>query len=292
MLLVHNNEIQANRLVSHLANDFDIYVHIDKRSKLQIKRKENVFIFKRYKVYWASLNIILATLYLMQKAYKKGYDRYILISGQDLPIKTNDEIRKFFVKNTNEYIYSEKLPRSCWNGNGGFDRVIKYWPNRIYTGNKYFFYGTILRWIYIIEKLLFKVLLKIKRRPFDYEYYGGSQWFNFTNHCMQGIFEYLRENKKYIKRFRWTHCSDEIFFQTIINKIRDGLTIVDDYLRYIDWGSGGAHPKVLREEDYEKITESNDLFARKFDMDIDSTIIELLYKKIHENPPPDAEKPC
>jgi hypothetical protein len=277
---VHKNEAQVNRLIQHLSKDFDVYVHIDKRSPFGIRGSENVFVYKKYKLYWGSVNIILATLYLMQRAYKKGYDRYLLISGQDLPIKTNNEIKNFFEKNTNEYINSEKLPRSCWNGNGGFDRVVKYWPNRIYAGNRHFLYGKILEWIYLLEELACKALLKIRRRPIDYEYYGGSQWFNFTNGCMQGIFEYLRENKKYIKRFRWTHCSDEIFFQTILNTIREDLHMVDDHLRYIDWRNGGAHPKVLGEEDYEKITGSTSLFARKFDMDIDSVIIELLYKSL------------
>lgn len=96
MMLVHNNERQVQRLINYLSNDFDKYVHIDKRCSLKINESENVFVFMKYKTYWGSFNLVIATLFLLRKAFKKGYERYILISGQDLPIKTNYEIINFF----------------------------------------------------------------------------------------------------------------------------------------------------------------------------------------------------
>jgi hypothetical protein len=96
MMLVHKNENQVNRLINHLSKGFDVYIHIDKRSSLKIYTQENIFVYKKYKTYWGSFNQIIATLYLLKKAHRKKYDRYILISGQELPIKTNTEIKIFF----------------------------------------------------------------------------------------------------------------------------------------------------------------------------------------------------
>lgn len=39
---------------------------------------------------------------------------------------------------------------------------------------------------------------------------------------------------------------------------------------------GGMNPKFLKIEDFEKIKESDCLFARKFNMDIDYTILDLI----------------
>jgi hypothetical protein len=110
MMLVHNNERQTQRLINHLSNDFDIYVHIDKRCYLKINESENTFVYKKYKTYHGSFNQIIATLFLLRKAFEKGYDRYLLISGQDLPLKTNKEIKNFFQNNNSEYIDIKKIP--------------------------------------------------------------------------------------------------------------------------------------------------------------------------------------
>ena len=276
IMLVHNNGQQIQRLINHLSNDFDVYVHIDKRCSLRIKEFENVFVYKKFKTYHGSYNQIIATLYLLKMAFEKGYDRYILISGQDLPLKTNEEIRNFFINNNKEYIDISKIPTP--EGWPDMKRLTTYNLNNIYrglSGKK-------------IEKLLYKIIKKfvyylsrIVPRKIDYDFYGGANWTNYTHNCVKGIFEYLDKDKKYIKRFKWTSCADEIFYQTIIVNIND-LIIEKNCLRYIDWKSGPEHPRILREEDCEKIIGSNALFARKFDDNIDKNIIEIIYDKIGE----------
>ncbi|GAP72760.1 glycosyltransferase [Candidatus Symbiothrix dinenymphae] len=259
MLMVHKNEAQANRLIKHLAEDFDVYVHIDKRSSVHIQDLDSVFVYKKYAPYWASFNIVKATLHLLSEAYKRGYDRYILISAQDLPLRTNAEIRVFFENNNCEYIDIQKISAS------NMKRVTQYWSHHIN----------------IISKALFKLFSTIKRRPIDYDFYKGAQWMNLTHNCVEKIFLYLNENEDYIKRYEWTHCADELFFHTIIHQL-DGLEIKNKCLRYIDWQSGGSikHPKTLRMEDYETIRGSNQLFARKFDTTIDKEIVDLIYATI------------
>jgi hypothetical protein len=273
MLLVHKNEEQVNRLINHLSKDFHVYVHIDKRFSVNIIKSENVFIYKKYKTYWGSYNQIAATLYLLRKAFEIKYDRYILISGQDLPIKTNDEIKKFFLNNNLEYLDIVKIPNS--NGWPNMDRLTTY--NNM--NEKYRNSGKILSIFNRIITRVFRKVSKILPRRIDYDFYGGSNWTNYTHNCVQKIFEYLKENKKYINRYKWTSCADEIFYQTIINKL-EGITIENNCLRYIDWETGPEYPRILRKEDHDKIINSNKLFARKFDENIDNTVIEMMYKRI------------
>ncbi|MDR2205056.1 MAG: beta-1,6-N-acetylglucosaminyltransferase [Flavobacteriaceae bacterium] len=269
MIIVHKNNEQIDRLVKHLSKDFDIYIHIDKRSSLKIRETEGVFVYRKYNVYWGSFNQIIATLFLLKKAFKTGYNRYILISGQDLPIKTNEEIKIFFENNDEEYIHIDKIPRP--DGWPDMGRLTRYYFSRLNgrTG-----------WKKLLRKLaeiVSKLIEKIKPRKLDYDFYGGSSWTNYTHNCVKKMFDFLENNPNYINRFKWTHCSDEIFYQTIVNQL-DGLKITNDSLRYISWADSGASPKILKEEDYEEIIRSEALFARKFDENTDAKIIEMIYK--------------
>jgi hypothetical protein len=49
-------------------------------------------------------------------------------------------------------------------------------------------------------------------------------------------------------------------------------------LRYRDWGDdvNALHPRNLEKKDFEKIRESDKLFARKFDMTIDPDILDMI----------------
>lgn len=48
-------------------------------------------------------------------------------------------------------------------------------------------------------------------------------------------------------------------------------------LRYIDWKTGPQYPRVLNENDFDKIKNSNCLFARKFDENIDFEKYRIIF---------------
>jgi hypothetical protein len=273
MMLVHKNQEQAQRLIDHLSTDFDIYVHIDKRSKISIAKSENVFVYKKYKSYHGSFNQTFTTLFLLREAFKTGYNRYILISAQDLPLVSNSRIINFFANNNREYLEIKKIPTP--DGWPPMDRLISYYPNNIIRDNSGFF--TVF--LYRFQRKILYIWGKFRPRIIDYDFYGGCNWTNYTHSCVAKIFEYLEKNKQYLNRFKWTHCSDEIFFQTLVYQL-PGLEIISDALRYIDWDSGPERPRILRTEDYDKMITSDALFARKFDPDVDCDIIEKIYERI------------
>ena len=275
LMLIHRNDEQTFRLIKHLSKNFDVYVHIDKKSAVNTEDYsiENVFAYKELKVYWGGHTQILAVHYLLEKAFNKKYDRYILISGQDLPIKSNQQIADFFEKNNAEYISIEEKVTVGSRQKGGLDRVTKYWPNWLHRGK-----NPVMKVLFGFQYGLFMIFSTIKPRPVDYEFYKGPNWVNLTHKCVEKIVEYLKNNPTYINRFKWTNCADELFYQTIVAQL-NGLEVVNDCLRYIDW-STTEYPKTLRKEDYEKIANSNNLFARKFDTNKDKEIIEMIYEKV------------
>ena len=110
LIAAHKNQGQLLRLINHLKKDFDIYVHIDKKSKLNLESFDNVNIYKSIKVYHGGVSQVAATLFLIREAFKNNYERYIFISGQDVPLKTNKEIINFFDENKDkEFISFENI---------------------------------------------------------------------------------------------------------------------------------------------------------------------------------------
>ena len=250
-MLVHKNQEQTNRLVNHLSKDFDVYVHIDANSEIKINNNKRVYVYKKYKTKWGSFNIVNATLLLLKNAYKKdAYERYILLSGQDLPLKTNADIISFFTCNENEYIETNKISFKQWNH----------------------------------KKIICNIMNNFIKQVFKYDFYCGSQWFNLTKSSVKKILNYIVCNKIFLIKYHfleniyWKDCSDEKFFQTLIHLIGD-VKIVNDNLRYIDWTDQYKHPLILHENDYDKIIHSTALFARKFDDTVDNGIIEKIYLK-------------
>ena len=128
----------------------------------------------------------------------------------------------------------------------------------------------------IVEKLL-----KINRlKNTNLVIQKGANWFDITH----DFAEYVVSKEQEIKNmYKSTFCADEIFLQTLFvnSRFKNNLyyNVYDDnpkqIMRYIDWNRG--NPYVFRENDFNDLIESEFLFARKFDEDIDEVIIDNIY---------------
>ncbi|WP_020004471.1 beta-1,6-N-acetylglucosaminyltransferase [Brachyspira innocens] len=272
LIAAHKNQGQLLRLINHLKKDFDIYVHIDKKSKLSLKSFDNVNIYKSIKVYHGGVSQVAATLFLMREAFKNNYERYIFISGQDVPLKTNKEIINFFDENKDkEFISFENI-----KNNDGMYKEMSFRINAYNFGKLY-------------RKLLSRKFREsisnipfIKRKTPENIYYGSS-WWNLSYNAIKYILEYVEKNPQYLNRFNYTWGSDEFFFQSILLTSSFKDKCVNDFLRYLIWGVGT--PINLQMKDYKKIKENikDNLFARKFDENIDNDIIDKLYKDLENS---------
>lgn len=279
LITVYKNENQLNNLIEHLSKDFDIYIHADKRSSVYVKKSSKVSIYREYKSYWGSFNTVLAVLLLLKEASEKNYDRYIQITGQDLPIKSNKFIIDFFEKHRNvEFIEYFKLPSENWK-NGGIDRIRKYWgkePSRLFGYEKH---------IAILTKIGLALIYKMPvaflfYREIQYQFYGGSNYMDLTNHCVKKILKFLEGNPEYLNRFKYTYIPEEIFFHTIIMNLKLDTIIENRVLRFVDWKNGPDYPKTLTIDDYQRVMNSENIFARKFDENKDNEIIRRIYQYV------------
>lgn len=272
LILAHHNPEQLTLLIDHLQPDFDIYVQIDKKSRLKIEELPqyfNVFYFKEIKVYWGDVSQVYNMKFIFHEAYNKGYERYCLISGDDFPIKSNAYIIDFFNKHKNNiFMYANALPILTWGFNYGFDRLDRYWFMKF---NNRTFVKYLGRVTLIIQRIL---TIKLKRFPL--KYYAGSNWINLTHESLEYIFNFLKNQPEFLNKLKYSRATDEIWVQSIIMNSYLKDKVINDDLRYIDWETGPEYPKVLNLDDLEAIKKSEALFARKFKLSKHSKIIGAL----------------
>lgn len=75
-----------------------------------------------------------------------------------------------------------------------------------------------------------------------------------------------------------TRCADELFLQTVVMNSNLKSRVTGYNLRHIDFNRG--RPYTWREEDLSELLNSKDLFARKFNEDVDGIVIEKLYQTL------------
>ena len=107
LILAHNNFYILEKLLKSLDDSRnDIYIHIDKKVNnfyfeyfSKILDKSKVFYVDRYDIKWGRYSLIKAELELFKSAVSNRYEYYHLLSGVDLPLKSQDYIHNFFEKN-------------------------------------------------------------------------------------------------------------------------------------------------------------------------------------------------
>jgi hypothetical protein len=103
----------------------------------------------------------------------------------------------------------------------------------------------------------------------------GDQWFSARQKAAEEILRFHSENRKVRNHYRRVQCPDESYFHTILMN-SERIKVQQGSLRYVEWVEGASNPKWLGMEDLPKLLESNDHFARKFDMRRDSEVLDKL----------------
>lgn len=279
-IMVHGNWSTLQKLIGCLDDRRnDIYIHVDKKSYDGyliflngggVKcRYSTLKVFSNFDVRWSDVSQTEAELYLFSEvlASNKVYSRIHLISGQDLPLKNNDEIFNFFERNREyEFINSRYAHK--------FVRRLKYYHFfvRIRRKNRLFEIG---------RKLLVALQMPIgvdRLKNCNLNFRFGANWCSLTQEAVRYIVETYPHYKEV---FNWTTSSDELYKQMLLDKACDEFKISPQGdLRYVQFLKGKNSPQVLTRDDYESIIASDCLFARKFDYEKQPEIVDKILKHI------------
>lgn len=281
LIQCHKNPKQINLLLERLNHpDIDCYLHIDKKADFadKIIHRENVFVLpdeQRVSVEWAQISQVTATLNLLNTAVagiRGGYDYYWLISGQDWPLRSVEEIVEFFMQHSGEnfiqYWSSKNFGEHIQNN---FDKRNQiYFPEGI-IGRKYWQKVLKRGWVEISGGYN-RTWKLFQRKQLEVDFYFGSQWWALTGETVEWIINYLGQHEDYYIFYKNTVCPDESFFQTLVmmSPYADKKT---DYLTYLHFSEGANSPDILRASDFPQAKESGCLVMRKVDMDVDDFFV-------------------
>jgi hypothetical protein len=210
---------------------------------------------------WGGYSLVDAELRGMSRLLEmdERWTHYINLSGQDFPLKSQSYIREFFAANHGRQ----------------FIRALDQRKERPDTLNR-------VSHLFVEERG--KMTATGVARPFlagDTPFIG-TQWKAVTRSFCQFVCHDPHADR-FKTFYRNSFIADEAFFQTVIMNSGDHGIVMNDDLRMIDWVPDGEiklRPRNYGMKDFEKLRESSDLFARKFDAQEDEGILLLLERHL------------
>lgn len=285
LIIAHRCDETLSALIELLDDSRnDIYLHMDAKCadfcvEKYASRIEHAgfFAIARRSVVWGAYSQIAVELDLLKAATAHDrYSYYHLISGQDLPIQSQDTLHNFF------------------DGCGGrqFIRIDQTDDDFTYRLDGHFLWNrfgrrknqSVLRWVdYQVSKLN----QVVRGHQFGMAIKKGDNWFSITDELAR----YVVQKEPWIERvFHNSICGDELFLQTLVwenwPKFKlwrnPGENEADACMRLINW-NGGESPQVFTVNDADIILNSRLMFARKFDCEVDDKIVRLVNSKIADD---------
>ncbi len=288
LIIAHNEPWLLKILVEMLDDERnDIYITIDSRTDItsfnDVKAIRSKLVFtKQCNNRWGSVKQIETEYELFETASKAGpYAYYHLLSGIDLPIKSQDYIHsecdklqgKEFVGFVTDSVEARK----------GIERKTGY----------YYVLQTHFRSSNKITSLMVKVIQTVcilmqrmlgLKRKYDVELKKGCNWVSITD----DFCKYLIASKTEVLRmFNHTFCPDEIFLQTLLwnSPFRENIyDYSDEYRscrRKIDWQRGLPYTWLVTDIDELFETGNESFFARKF-TSRDETFVAEIVKRVEQ----------
>lgn len=287
LILAHAHFNQLKTLV-RLLDDArnDIFIHVDARARDFdpgafdgiCKASKLTFIKPRIAIHWGGISIMRAELALLKEACRGTYTYYHLLSGMDLPIKSQNEIHAFFEAHEGK-------------------EFLDLWQFKSHTHRRFHYYTLFPEgagsFIPNLANNLFKGLQMLVgptiNRKIDFRF--ASQWFSITDACARYV---LSQEDWLEKVFRHTNTADEIFLPTLLwnSPFKECLYDKEEHvqnseyshgnMRLIDWSRGESvrHPWTFKTGDYDLLINAPQLWARKFDDSVDAGIIERIAREL------------
>ena len=230
-----------------------------------VRRHPNVFIAPARDMRWASWSLMQARLDGIREllARPEPWEVLINLSGQDFPLKSQEEIRAFFAANEGRNFLNIVEPEKVWNDPYARIQRIRLEPPFMKSG-------------WNVPKLRID---RWSRHLGQARYVGGRPYMALTRSFCQHLIE-STHLPRWVKTLRHGYRPVEVLPHSFIMNSPHADTVENRLLHEEDWSAGGSHPKVFTLADRERLERSDKLFARKFDSRQDNEILRVLEKRV------------
>lgn len=271
LICAHKDMDQLNGLVRQLCDpDFRVYVHLDRKSALDPAQLHPTarLVRERVAVRWGDVSQVESVLASVRQILLEvpDFDKLIFISAQDFPLLPNHLLKAELARMRGyELIETAPIAASGW-------RVM----------HRYAYFhrdsGRLAeRLACVAANRALRLLGRTRHLPDGFVPYGGSCWWTLSRNCVRELLRLADAHPRLLRFCRSVQSPDELFFQTLVMHSRFAGRVLPQNFRYIQWPQGGAcHPKVLDEDDFERVRASGAHFCRKLDSHASAALLPRL----------------
>ncbi len=281
LFLVYKQPNLLARILRILANENHyFFVHVDSKSegfglfKEATEGIKNVTFVERIPFYHGGISHPYCILKTLKGLMASGvhFDYIHMLSGQDYPLRSNQQFDDFFEHTDHSFMYFDQgefkesmLPI--------YHKMVDYFHSnqsgtityKIFEGLRI---GRLLSFIY-------------KRPPIE-NFASGWDWFSWSEPVYRFVGNELERNQSLVKRFNYTITPTEHIFHTILSTHVDELKIeTDNPLRYVSWHphrpvESDYRPFTFNEQDFEFIIGRKAFFCRKVDEIESAKLLDMI----------------
>lgn len=310
MIMCHKNLSQVLLLAKTLlSSESDVVVHIDTAvddneyaSFLDAtKNIPNLYVTdKRLHGVLDTRTLVDIVFLMIEYTKSKGltYKNYCLMSGQDFPIKSISKINENLLKNyPTPYIDCTPYDKRNW-----VFHKFKSTPSLIrfnkYISEKFKRKSLIRKLLRTSAIVAQKGVQALKKTAYDHlskngiKLYGGSAWWILPDIAINFIYNEYVNSSAIVESLLETLTPEETFFQTMtmLSPCKNDVEInpidkVDQNCKTWAYFSDTdkpfkGHPYIFTVNEFDKLKASPCWFARKFDIQQDCKIIEMVQNNL------------
>lgn len=299
LISVHKDPIQLGRMIKALyqGENTIFFIHVDAKcniidfeNSINSTYKNNVFFIpNRYLIQWGGFNQVRYQQELLKSCINSGiqFDRVIILTGQDYPLISNEDINNKLNENSDkEFII-------------GLDISNIQYPPKIKKKLVLYHFFRDLKVPYKFKKIIsgscriLMTILPFRKKTFIF--IDGKKWDIFQSSAMMcitySLANYINDkmrDKRIINYFKYSFAPDEMVIPTIIfnSPYKDNCTYYakNTYdglksLSAITYFNYGKEIQTFTIENYEELKHSGKMFARKFATGISDSLMDKLDKE-------------
>lgn len=320
LITAYNEPELLKRTIERLKYvDAFFYIHIDKRIDdipfKEITKGKNVIFLdedSRMISQWGDISTCDAILALMRRCIadieslpnEKTEGYCVIMSGTDYPIKTAEQIHRFFTANyPTEYIHFDTLETCSPKVKKIMELHIKYhWLtirdkfkiviapySHIRPSGAFTLDWNITSIINVFKYIprIFTLFFKKRYYPQSIKCHASETWFEITTKSVIYILDFLKKHPEVYEYHKTVGLPEETLFQSILLSHLDTTEMVKDYLIYINREWPGREGILdIENSDWEAIKDAIDsnqfLFTRKLSIK-SLKLLELVDDYIDKN---------
>ena len=283
VVLAHRGPDQLARLVSRLA-PAPIYLHIDRRTDDHLAAEmasraasasSRVRLVGRHRSGWGSWGVVEAMVEGIGRALVDRPDHVVLLTGQDYLLESSTTIDRFSdAHRGTSFLAHHRLPDPVYGPDGGMSRVTNW---HLWLGGR-------------------RLRVPLGRGvPYGFAPVGGQMQSMLSGELAQWVIGAL--DQRLVKFFRHCGIPDELAIPTLAMASPLAPKVANENLWFVRWTLFSKHPEILRRSDFDEMRKAaaegsvvggwgrRKLFARKFDQEVDSSVLDLVDSSLVEAQP-------